>query len=80
MVAQYGNQRGLVGDDCGDLPIRVRRRSPLQELRDYPFLLSEEEQPTPAPPSWALRHGGACLTALGIVGAIEVVLLGLLLR
>ncbi len=74
-------QRQIGSDDALDLPIRVRRRSPLQELRDYPFFELEpdleEEQPAP---SWVMRHGRLCLAALAITSAIEVAVLGLLLR
>jgi hypothetical protein len=77
MAVEYGGERGIGGDEALDLPIRVRRRSPLQELRDYPFLLEDEERPTP---SWLARHGGVCLAALGVASAIELVVLGLLLR
>ncbi len=77
MAVQCGSRRGLGGEDAFDAPIRVRRRTALQELGDYPFFLPEEEAPVP---SWVMRHGVACLTALAIVGTIETVVLGMLLR
>jgi hypothetical protein len=76
LVREFEVQR-IESAKSRDLPVRVRRRSPLQELRDYPFFLPEEDQQAP---SWVLRHGRLCLTALAITGAIEVVVLGLLLR
>jgi hypothetical protein len=77
MAVEYGEQHTTGADDSFDLPIRVRRRSPLQELRDYPFFAPEEDRPAP---SWVMRHGNLCLAALAIIGAIEVAVLGLLLR
>jgi hypothetical protein len=70
-------QQRIGSDDSLDLPIRVRSRSPLQELNDYPFFDPEEDRPAPA---WAMRHGRLCLVALAIASAIEVAVLGLLLR
>jgi hypothetical protein len=76
-VSGFEVQQRIGADDSLDLPIRVRSRSPLQELRDYPFFdLEEEERPAP---SWAMRHGRLCLAALAITSAIEVAVLGLLL-
>jgi hypothetical protein len=77
MAVEYGRQRGIGADDLLSLPIRARRRSPLQELGDYPFFDEEEE---PQTPSWMVRHGGVCLAALAVAGAIEAVVLGLLVR
>ena len=77
MAVEYGKQHDIEANDSLDLPIRIRRRSPLQELRDYPFFDLEEDRPAP---SWAMRHAGLCLTALAITGVIEVAVLGLLLR
>ena len=84
MGGGFGVQRRIGSDDSLDQPIRVRRRSPLQELRDYPFFDLEEAEELEAAerpaPSWAMRHGSPCLVALAITGAIEVVVLGVLLR
>jgi hypothetical protein len=77
IVSGIDVQQRIGSDDSLDLPIRVRRRSPLQELNDYPFFDLEEERPAP---SWAIRHGRLCLAALAITSAIEVAVLGLLLR
>jgi hypothetical protein len=77
MAVEYGRQRSSGVDDLLSLPILVRRRNPSQELGDYPFFHEEEDRPTA---SWMVRHGGVCLAALGIVSAIEAVVLGMLLR
>lgn len=85
MVSGYNVQQRSNADDTLNMPIRVRRRSALQELSDYPFFGDDEDQ-APAPsaqqqsPSWVARHGGLCLTALAVVGAIEVAVLGFLLH
>jgi hypothetical protein len=81
MMSGVEVQQRIGSDDALDLPIRVRRRSPLQELRDYPFFELDpdlaEDQPAP---SWAMRHGRLCLAALAFTSAIEAAVLGLLLR
>ena len=50
-------------------------RSPLEELRAYPFFAPEDD--APAPP-WLARHGLALLVALAIVLAVELALLAYL--
>ena len=80
MAVEDGRQHDIGADDPLSPPIRVRRRSPLQELGDYPFFHDEEEEENRPAPSWVVRHGGACLAALAVTSVIEVVALGLLLR
>ena len=64
-------------DDHDDLLARSPRRSPLQELRDFPFFHPEEEH---SAPSWLARYGAALLVALALVAIVELVVLVLLLR
>jgi hypothetical protein len=90
MAVDYGRQHGIGADELLNVPIGVRRRSAIQKLGDYPFFHdsdhdhdSHEEEARPAPSqasSWVVRHGGVCLAALAVIGAIEVVVLGMVLR
>jgi hypothetical protein len=84
MAVDFGRQQRLGADDLLSLPIRIRKRSPLQELDAFPFFHEEEdeeedEEERPAP-SWMVRRGGACLAVLAVVSAVEVVVLGMVLR
>ena len=91
MAVGYGQQQGIGADDLLTSPIRVRRRSALQELGDYPFfndadngddaIDEEEERPAVAQStSWGGRRGGMCLAVLVVTSVVEVVVLGMLLR
>jgi hypothetical protein len=83
MAVDFGRQQRLGADDLLNLPIRIRKRSPLQELDAFPFFFEEkdeeDEEKRPAP-SWMVRHGGACLAVLAVVSAVEAVVLGMLMR
>ncbi len=77
MANTYQRQPGSGPDDPLGLLARMPHRSPLQELRDYPFFAPEDDVP---PPAFLLRHGDTLLLVLALVAALEAVVLGLLLR
>ena len=74
---QYQDHHGIGSDDPLGLLARSMRRSPLQELRDYPFFAPDEDRPAPVR---TIPHGGAWLAALALVITLEIVVLALLLR
>lgn len=91
MAVGYGQQQGIGAEDLLTSPIRVRRRSALQELGDYPFfddaddndeaIAGEAERPAVAQStSWMVRRGGMCLAVLAMTSVVEVMVLGMLLR
>ena len=77
MASQYHSQYGIGTEDPLGLLARSAQRSPLQELRDYPFFAPDEERPAPVR---KIRYGHALLAMLALIIVIEVVALGLLLR
>ena len=77
MSAQRDRRKDDGFADLDDLLARTPRRSPLQELSDYPFFRPEEDAPTPSRVS---RYGIVLLVALACILAVELVLLVLLLH
>ena len=77
MAMEQQDQHGIGADDPLGLLARSARRSPLHELRDYPFFAPEGDSPAR---TQTIPHGGAWLAALLLALILEAVVLSLLLR
>ena len=77
MSSQHHGQYDIGTEDPLGLLARSAQRSPLQELRDYPFFAPEDERPAPVR---TIRYGGILLAMLALIITLEVIVLTLLLR
>lgn len=77
MAIERRYRHGIGGDDPLGLLARTARRSPLQELRDYPFFAPDGDRPAPAR---TIPHGGAWLALLALILCVETVALALLVH